>query len=429
MKRRRRRIETVLVGNARVKIYRRTRTVAGHKYLTYEVCDYTSGRRQLRGFADHQAARKEAWRIAGLLAKGDAVAAAVSGREAASLGRCLELLRPVGEPPELACARYAEAVGILGNGSLLATAARFYLERHPDTLPQVTLAAAAAEMIELRRKANASEAYLADLRCRSGRFIRTFSGHPASLSTADCQRYLDGLEGASGTRNVHRQILWRLFDHCESRGYIPRGANPVAATRTFSRKRAEPIEIWTPKEMGKLLSAAEGDFLPVLAIGAFTGLRTSEIVALDWRDVRLKERVIKVVYRKARCAGTRLAPIPDNLLAWLTALAKRTGAVWPRGVEWKERERTMAAAQNATAEAAGLLPWRHNGLRHAFCSYRVAVTQDVPRTALEAGNSVSTIFAHYRALATEADGKAWFAILPETVVRRHRASPGLPGTD
>jgi len=37
----------------------------------------------------------------------------------------------------------------------------------------------------------------------------------------------------------------------------------------------------------------------------------------------------------------------------------------------------------------------------------------VPRTALEAGNSAATIFSHYRALATEAEGKAWFAIEPE----------------
>ncbi len=412
MKVRRRRVETVRVGNVRVKIYRRVRTVAGHRYPTFEVCDYTSGRRHMRSFADHQAAQKEARRIAGLLAKGDAVAAALSGQEAASFGRCLELLRTVGEPPELACARYAEAVGILGNGSLLATAARFYLERHPNTLPKITLAEAADEMIELRRKANASEAYLADLRCRSGRFISAFAGHPACVTTADCQRYLDGLEGASGTRNVHRQILWRLFSHCESRGYIPRGTNPVAATQTFNRKRAEPIEIWTPKEIAKLLSVTEKDFVPMLAIGAFAGLRTSEILALDWRDVRLGDRTIKVLHRKARCAGTRLAPITDNLLAWLSPLAKKTGPVWPRGVEWKERDRTMTAAQNATAEAAGLLPWRHNGLRHAFCTYRVAATQDVPRTALEAGNSASTIFAHYRALATEAEGKAWFAIMP-----------------
>jgi len=169
----------------------------------------------------------------------------------------------------------------------------------------------------------------------------------------------------------------------------------------------------------------------VLAIGAFAGLRTSEILALDWRDVRLKDRTIKVAHRKARCAGTRLAPIPDNLFAWLSPLAKRSGPVWRRGVEWKERQRAMTVAQNATAEAAGLLPWRHNGLRHAFCSYRVAATQDVPRTALEAGNSASTIFAHYRALATKAEGEAWFAIMPPhsatKVIELRRAGKGLKG--
>jgi integrase len=412
MKQTRRRVESVREGNVRVKIYRRTRTVAGNKYATFEVCDYTSSERKLRSFADHQAARKEAKRIAQLLAKGDAMAAALSGREAAVFGRCLELLRSVADPPELACARYVEAVGMLGNGSLLPTAARFYLERHPDTLPQITLADAAAEMIELRRKAKASEPYLADLRCRSARFTKAFPVHPASVTAADCQRYLDGVEGMSGTRNAHRQILWRLFAHCESRGYIPRGTNPVASTRTFNRKREEAVEVWTPKEMTIMLAVADQDFLPVLAIGAFAGLRTSEILALDWRDVRLKDHTIKVVHRKARCAGTRLAPITDNLFAWLSPLAKRMGPVWPRSREWKERERTITAAQNATAEAAGLLPWRHNSLRHAFCTYRVAATQDVPRTALEAGNSANTIFAHYRALATEAEGKAWFAILP-----------------
>ena len=54
--------------------------------------------------------------------------------------------------------------------------------------------------------------------------------------------------------------------------------------------------------------------------------------------MRLKDRAIKVAHRKARCAGTRLAPIPDNLFAWLSSLAKKTGHVWPRGVEWKERD-------------------------------------------------------------------------------------------
>ena len=111
-------------------------------------------------------------------------------------------------------------------------------------------------------------------------------------------------------------------------------------------------------------------------------------------------------------AGTRLAPIPENLHAWLSPLAKKAGPVWPRGQNWKKRERAVTAAQIATARSAGMLPWRHNSLRHSFCTYRVAATQDVPRMALEAGSSASTIFVHYRALATEVEGKAWFATVP-----------------
>jgi integrase len=412
MKRRLRRIETVQAGNARVKIYRRTRSVAGHNYATFEVCDYTSGHRKLRSFADHQAALQEAHRLAKLLARGDAVAASISGREAASFGRCLELLKRTGDAPELACARYAEASEVLGNGNLLAPAARFYMERHPTRLPSVTLAQAAAEMIQLRKQAEASPYYLIDLRCRLGKFTRAVAGHPASVTSADCQKYLDSLAGASSSKNAHRAAIWRLFAHCESRGYIPRGANPVTACERFRGNPAATVSVWTPEEMAKLLSAASADFLPALAIGGFAGLRTSEILALDWRDVRLAERSIRVTHRKARCAGTRLAPIPENLSQWLTPLAKAVGPVWPTGQNRRARDKAIAAAQNAAAEGAGLLPWRHNALRHSFCTYRVAATQNVAQTALEAGNSAHTIFAHYRALATEAEGKAWFALAP-----------------
>ena len=57
--------------------------------------------------------------------------------------------------------------------------------------------------------------------------------------------------------------------------------------------------------MARLLANATPDFLPCLAIGGFAGRRTSEILASDWRNVRLAERTIKVTHRKARCAGTR----------------------------------------------------------------------------------------------------------------------------
>jgi len=159
-------------------------------------------------------------------------------------------------------------------------------------------------MIELRLQAKASGPYLTDLRCRTGTFTKAFPVHPASVTTADCQRYLDGLQGASSTKNATRQVLWHLFAHCESRGYIPRGANPFADTERFNGQRENAIEVWTPAEMAKLLACGTRDFLSCLAIGGFAGLGTSEILALGWEDVRLSERTIKVTHRKARGAGT-----------------------------------------------------------------------------------------------------------------------------
>jgi len=56
--------------------------------------------------------------------------------------------------------------------------------------------------------------------------------------------------------------------------------------------------------------------------------------------------------------------------------------------------------------------WRQNALRHSFISYRVALTGDVARTALEAGNSAKMIFRHYREVVEPQMAEAWFSITP-----------------
>ena len=55
----------------------------------------------------------------------------------------------------------------------------------------------------------------------------------------------------------------------------------------------------------------------------------------------------------------------------------------------------------------------HNGLRHSFITYRMAVLKNAAQVALEAGNSPRMIFEHYRELATKGEGNAWFAVRPD----------------
>ena len=59
--------------------------------------------------------------------------------------------------------------------------------------------------------------------------------------------------------------------------------------------------------------------------------------------------------------------------------------------------------------------WKRNGLRHSFCSYRLAVTSDAAKTALEAGNSPAMVFRHCRELVTDQEAAEWFAVMPRAV--------------
>ena len=59
------------------------------------------------------------------------------------------------------------------------------------------------------------------------------------------------------------------------------------------------------------------------------------------------------------------------------------------------------------------IEWPPNVLRHSFISYRIAIVQSADQVALEAGNSASIIFKHYRELTTPEVAGRWFSILPK----------------
>jgi hypothetical protein len=63
-----------------------------------------------------------------------------------------------------------------------------------------------------------------------------------------------------------------------------------------------------------------------------------------------------------------------------------------------------------------LKPWNvelvHNGLRHSFASYRLAIVQSAEQVSLEMGNSPRKLFTNYRQLATKSQAELWFSVMP-----------------
>ena len=155
--------------------------------------------------------------------------------------------------------------------------------------------------------------------------------------------------------------------------------------------------------MQAILHAAPMHLIPILAIGAFAGIRMAELNRLDWSAFDLERGMIELRAGQAKTASRRIIPISDNLRAWIEPLP-RNGKVVPV----KELHREVTALARSLKMA-----WPRNVLRHSFISYRIAKIKSADQVALEAGNSPSIIFKHYRELTTEEQADKWFGILPK----------------
>jgi integrase len=220
-------------------------------------------------------------------------------------------------------------------------------------------------------------------------------------------RYAQAVKILGGDRILEAA---RNFARQKPKRRKPRAVRPIAAPVIHLKKRRtvnvrDAITICTPNELRGLLTAAPGWFRPVLAIQAFSGLRSTEVLRLDWEDVKLDLGHIEVATVRTKTKASRLAPIPPNLVRWLAHAAKSSGKVFPYS---RVNLDQIHASTATTAEVA----WKPDALRHSFISYRAAQTFDVPRVSLESGTPPGMIFRHYRTLVGEMEARQWFTIAP-----------------
>jgi integrase len=403
--------QAVTVGNVTVKIYRRDK--AG--YEIFEVADYSHGSRKLRSFSNPDEAMAEAKKIARLMAAGETTAAQIRNPQAASFGRAMELLRPTGIALEVAAAHFAQAFKIL-NGDLIVAAAQDFAKRHDMNRQKKTVREVADEMQDIKTARGASEHSIGDMKWRLAKVAEAFAVNIDSVTTGDVQKWLDGMTGSPRSVLNFRRITGTLFAFAESRGYIAKGENPVTGTEKIKARNNIAVEIYSPAELEKIFAAAHESFRIIIALGAFAGLRSAEIERLDWSEIDLKGGMIEIKAEKTKTASRRLVPVLPNLKSWLEPHAKKSGAIWPHSHPFfHERQREAATG-------AGLKEWKANGLRHSFISYRLAQVKSAPQVALEAGNSPTMIFQHYRELVKPDAAKKWFNITPDNSTNENKGT-------
>ena len=388
----------VKFGSAVVPVYR---TTSGNR-VRFMISYHRDGKRMRQIFATLEAAKKEALLVAQRIQAGMQHVTDMKPHDRDAYVTAKEMLEKLGIPLVAAVEDYVRSRKIAGTESL-ASMATDYSQHFGKVTRRATVPEVVAHLLESKKQDGASGRHLAQLKSVLNRFAAAHPGLILDVTAPDIDAWLRGFEVSLSSRNSMLVYVKLLFSFALTHNYLPEGKATAAEQLRKVKAQAGEVEIYTPGQFQQILHAAPPHLIPLLAIGGFTGIRMAELARLDWNAIDLDRRHIEVRAGQAKTASRRLIPIPDNLVAWLTPLP-RQGKVIASGQFQKEVSALARALE---------IGWPHNVLRHSFISYRIAKVKSADQVALEAGNSPTIIFKHYRELTTEDQADKWFAILPK----------------
>jgi len=230
-------------------------------------------------------------------------------------------------------------------------------------------------------------AYERDVRACIGFLRREGIDDLAVVRPPDLRRFLAGeveRRPAVGSQARTVAALKCFFRFLVENEYLLR--DPAQVLRTPKKREALP-DVLDRRELGRLFAVVDQDELwerhfrgraerdrLLLALFAFAGLRRSELLGLDWGDIDLDRRLLRV--RKAKGGRQRMIPIHPALEPLFTAyLCLRACDPEPAlfvGVQGKRLSATrLSVTFRRYADAAGVTARKRvtpHTLRHVFAS-------------------------------------------------------------
>jgi integrase len=418
---------TTRVGATAIRIYKSPLRVIpddrkSKLYESFVVVHYLGGKRIRTRFKTLALAETEVERIRTLLLNQDLAAFQLTGQERLIYARANEIAKAYGITLDTLASQYGNARSILGDATL-EEAAQFFDRFGRSVKAKKTVPEVVEELIATLKADGKSSYHIGDMERRLTSFATAFPKSILEIQTKEFAEWLRNLKGkdkkggeilyAPKTRNHYRNAVVQMFNFARDHGYLPKGIpTEVEAVKPLDVVTSEN-EILTVDQLATLLEHAKPRVLIPMAIKAFTGIRTEEMLRLKWEHLNFKTQYVILQAEVTKTKQRRIIPMSDNLVAWLEMHKKEAGRICDR---WR-RPQALSQAFERHGTRHGIHVGA-NKFRNSYISYRVAVTHDVQRVALESGNSPRVIQREYLELATEEDGKAWFAIMPT----KHSAS-------
>lgn len=285
----------------------------------------------------------------------------------------------------------------------------------------VTLEDAVKKVLKLKELEGVSKKHSKGMKSIFGKIEEDLGKEKLSTFTREVlEGWLSDQDDVSAsTKASYARHIHILFAEGVDRNWC--AVNP-AQKLTRSSSHESDIAIWTAVQMRQFLTAVqknEPQLLLGVAIKAFAGVRTSELLRLEWSQIG--DSKIQVLAKNAKTRRSRGIEIQPVLAAWIKHCSKNK----------KERQGLVVGlSENGWHDAlqracvAGGITMPSNILRHSFGTYRYYRTMSEAVVAYEMGNSPAVILKHYRAVAVkDLDVTNWWNLYPKGQAPTQKGRP------
>ncbi len=272
----------VKAGSAVVPIYQ----TESKGRVRYTLSFYRDGRRERKVFNTLEDAKKEALFVAQRIQVGMQHVTDLKPHERDSFKAAEAMLQKSGIPLVAAVEDYLRARDLAGTESLAAMASE-YGQHFKKVVRHITIPEIVAEILLHREQDGASKVYLGQLRTTLNRFASRFPGEVLDATSQEIDAWLRSLDVAAVTRNSMLRCIKVLFSFACSRNYLPDDRSTAADSVRLVKNVSDDVTVFTPQQMETILHNAPPRLIPILAIGAFSGIRVAELNRLDWSAVDL----------------------------------------------------------------------------------------------------------------------------------------------
>ena len=266
----------------------------------------------------------------------------------------------------------------------------------------------------------------------SQRVIEEFGGIKVrDLTLEEVRNWLETTDVAPRTKRNYLNGLSEILRYSVARQYttdsILNRLTKSDRQEIYGNDEQKEPETLTPLEAERLINAAlehpELDLLGAVTLGLFCGIRTEELQKLEWKDIRIEEGFVNISGKIAKKRRIRNVTLSPAAITWLSCCKNKSGKLTRIKYlsDYHKRFNRLLKHAKFTEEyedEKGRLKerviWKKNAMRHSFGTYHFALHQDSIKTSNELGHKQgdNVLFEHYRALATEKQAQAYFAIVP-----------------